>query len=271
MMNSVILRASLTVVVLLLAALPARAHYLELERALSHPDRFTVGLAQTGPPFAYLEEGVWRGFEVVMAQSVADAHNLGLRIVALARDELTAALERGEVDAINTMALEDEPAGSRMIPYLVLGDHVMILRGNPFRIRDLDDLQGRTVSATSGSSAERFAHALNDRFKQSGARPMQVHSFPFHRDTHVPVSMGHAAAYFVQTVSAVAVTRDPDARVRLLEGAFRPLREVGFAVRAVNRDLFHAVEHAVAAMVATGKYEHIRRTYKLPQELSPYR
>lgn len=270
-MSCMNLRASLLILLLLLATLPARAHYLDLSRVLSQPDSFTVGLAQTGPPFAYREDGVWRGFEVVMAQSVADAHDLELRIVALARDELTAALERGEVDAVNTMALKDEPAGTRMIPYLVLGDHVMILRGNPFRIRDLDDLQGRTVSATSGSSAERFAHELNDRFKQSGVRPMQVHSFPYHRDTHVPVSMGHAAAYFVQTVSAVAVTRDPDARVRILEGAFRPLREVGFAVRAANRDLFHAVEHAVAAMVGTGKYERIHQAYKLPQELSPYR
>ena len=52
---------------------------------------------------------------------------------------------------------------------------------------------------------------------------------------------------------------------------FRPVREVGFAIRKDNEKLHHAVEHAVAAMVATGKYRRLREAYDLPVELSPYR
>ncbi len=257
--------------VLVVIMLPARAHYLDLDDKLAHSGSFTFGISVTGRPFAYQEEGAWRGFEVEMAQAVADAHDLTLRIVRLPRDGLPAALLSGEVDAVNTLALNEEFADAATIPYLVIGDHVMILRGNPFRIRQLDDLQGRTVSATSGSTAERFALSLNEQFKSSGGTPMQVHSFPFHRATHFPVSMGHAAAYFVQSVSAVAISADPDARTRMLEGAFRPVREVGFAVRAADDDIYHAIEHAIAAMVATGKYERLRKAYALPVELSPYR
>jgi ABC-type amino acid transport substrate-binding protein len=100
---------------------------------------------------------------------------------------------------------------------------------------------------------------------------MNIHSFPDQRYTHVPVSIGHAVAYFVQTVSAVGVTQDPDARVRLVEGSFQPLREVGFGVRMGNDNIWHAVEHAVAAMVATGNYKRLRAKYGLPIDLSPYR
>lgn len=99
---------------------------------------------------------------------------------------------------------------------------------------------------------------------------MNIHSFPDQRYTHVPVSIGHAVAYFVQTVSAVGVSQGPDARVRLVEGTFQPLREVGFGVRMGNDNIWHAVEHAVAAMVATGKYERLRAKYGLPTDLSPY-
>lgn len=258
-------------VALLLAAVSARAHYLDLNRELTQRDTFTVGISATGRPFAQQQDGELRGFEVAMAKAVADAHDLALRLVRLPRDELVPALMRGEVDAINTLVLNEAVADTRSLPYLVVGDHVMILRGNPFRIQRLDDLQGRTVSATSGSTAERFALSLNEQFKSSGGTPMQVHSFPFHRATHFPVSMGHAAAYFVKTVSAVAVSQDPDARTRLLEGAFRAVREVGFAVRAGNNNLYHAVEHAIAAMVATGKYERLRQDFELPAELSPFR
>ncbi len=256
---------------LLLAALPARAHYIEINRELTQRDTFTVGISVTGLPFSQQQDGELRGFEVAMAKAVADAHDLSLHLVRLPRDQLVPALMRREVDAINSLALSDAVADTRTLPYLVVGDHVMILRGNPFRIARLDDLQGRTVSATSGSTAERFALSLNQRFKDTGGTPMQVHSFPFHRATHFPVSMGHAAAYFVNTVSAVAVSQDPDARTRLLEGAFRPVREVGFTVRASDENIYHAIEHAIAAMVATGKYERSRKDYELPPELSPFR
>lgn len=256
---------------LLILALPARAHYLDLEREVAQPGSFTIGVSVTGRPFAYQSGGEWNGFEIAVAQAVADAHGLKLRIVRLPVSELPGALLSGKVDAVNTLALTQEIVESATIPYLVVGDHVMVLRGNPFRIQRLDDLRGRTVAATSGSTAERFALSLNERFKNSGDTPMQVHSFPFHRATHFPVSMGHAAAYFVNTVSAVAISQDPDARTRMLEGAFRPVREVGFAVQAERKDLYHAVEHAIAAMVATGKYERLRKEYELPAELSPYR
>lgn len=268
-MKALLVRALATALVLALQ--PVRAHYLDLERVLARPGTFTVGLSATGPPFAYQEAGVWRGFEVAMAKGVADAHGLALRIVRLPRSELPAALAKGDVDAVNSLSLTGGLAGAALLPYLVVGDHVMILRGNPFRIRRLEDLQGRTVSATAGTSAERFALSLNEQFEESGGGAMQVHSFPFHRATHFPVSMGHAAAYFVKTVSAVAISRDPHARTRMLEGAFRAVREVGFMVRSQEGDLYHAVEHAIAAMVATNKYERLRERYGLPAELSPFR
>lgn len=267
--NAVLVRLAACLV--LVASPPARAHYIELDRELVQHNVFTMGISVTGYPFAQQQDGELRGFEVAMAQGIADAHDLTLRLVRLPRDDLAEALTRGEVDAVNTLALSADIADARTIPYLVVGDHVMILRGNPFRIESVDDLQGRTVAATSGSTAERFALSLNERFQNSGGTPMQVHSFPFHRATHFPVSMGHAAAYFVKTVSAVAISQDPDARTRMLEGVFQAVREVGFAVRAGDDNIYHAVEHAIAAMVATGKYDQLLKDYRLPAELSPYR
>ena len=71
-------------------------------------------------------------------------------------------------------------------------------------------------------------------------------------------------------MSAVGITHDPHSRTRLVEGIFRPLREVGFGIRVENKNIYHAVEHAVAAMVATGKYERLRESHGLPIDISPY-
>jgi len=260
---------------MLLAALGltglARAHYVHVERELVAPGVFTFGVGLTGEPFAYQRDGVLRGFEIALARAVAAAHGLELRAVRYPRGELAAALAQGEVDAVNTLALDSMPEGARGVPYLVVGDHLMVLRGNPFRVRAAEDLSGRTVAATAGTSAETFAHEVSRRLERAGREPMNIHSFPAQRFAHFPVSMGHAAGYFVQTVSAVAITRDPHARTRLVDGVFRPVREVGFAVSAARERVYHALEHALAGMVATGKYERLRREYGLPPDLSPYR
>jgi len=259
-----------------LAALPAASHYVRLEGKLAAPGTFTFGVALSGRPFAWQRDGVLRGFELDVARAVADAHGLEFRAVRIARTRLLAALRAGEVDAVSTFAIEAtdtgaEPESTVMVPYAVTGDHAMVLRGNPFRVSGWRDLAGRTVAATSGSSAEAFARELNARLREAGHEPMHVHSFPFRHMTHFPVSMGHAAAWFVDTRGAVGITLDPESRTRLLEGLFRPRREVGMAVRAEHEDLVHAVEHAVAGMVATGKFSRLLEAHDLPAELSPYR
>lgn len=250
---------------------PSASHYIELERELAQDGTLRFGVALTGRPFAYRQNGKLRGFEIDVARAVTQAHGLELLPVQLPRARLAKALAAGEVDAVNTLALNGDVAQLVTVPYLVVGDHMMVLRGNPFRIRTIADLTGRTVAVTAGSTAERFAVVINRELADAGQAPMHVHSFPDQRYTHFPVSIGHAAAYFVQTVSAVAVTQDPLARTRLVEGAFQPLREVGFGIRVDSKNIQHAIEHAIAAMVATGKYEQLRKRYDLPAELSPYR
>lgn len=247
------------------------AHYVDLDRDLVKKGTLVFGVALTGPPFAYRRDGDLLGFEIAVARQVARAHGLKLEVTQLPRPGLAGALAAGDVDAINTFALEGDVEGMTSVPYLVVGDHMLVLRGNPFRIHAVSDLAGRTVAVTSGTTAEGFAAVINENLSRAGKRPMNVHSFPDQRFTHFPVSMGHAVAYFLPTVSAVAVTQDPEARTRLVEGVFAPRNEVGFGIHADHEQIHHALEHAIAAMVATGKYEQLRTEYSLPVGLSPFR
>ena len=222
-------RLTLFLLALVVAPAMASAHYVDLNQALHSRNTLTVGIALTGQPFAYKRDGVVRGFEVEIAQAVAEAHGLALEVVRLPRAKLASALAAGEVDTANTLAMAEEPAGIKTVPYLVVGDHLMVLRGNPFRIRETGDLSGRVTSVTSGSTGEQFAHALNREFEEAGREPMHVHSFPDERWTHFPVSMGHAQGYFIQTVSAVAVEcrsrlAQPPRRRRVPPGARGGLR-----------------------------------------------
>ncbi len=251
---------------------PAGAHYIDLKGKLVQDGSLTVGVALAGRPFAYRQDGVVKGFEVAFAEAVARSRGLDLRVVQLPRGRLLDALAAGEVDLITTLALEDPaPESIDRLPYLVVGDHMMILKGNPFRIRQEADLAGHTVAATLGTSAESFAREIDQRLIDQGLRPLDIHTFPVQRDTHIPVSMGHAAAYFVKSVSAVLPSLDPESRVRLVEGVFRPVGEVGYGLRRGQQELRDAVLHAIAAQVAAGTYERLRQEFGLPLDLSPFR
>jgi len=251
----------------------AAAHYVKLDEELVTKGTLTIGLGLSGRPFAYREGGEVKGFEVEMARAVAAAHGLDLEIKQLPRAKLRAALEAGEVDAINTLPLkqESQSEGLTLLPYLAVGNHMLVLKGNPFRVNGADDLGGRTVAVTGGTSAEAFAQALSAELQAAGGNRMRIHSFPNHRHTHIPVSMGHAAAYFIHTVSAIATTRDPESRMMLVEGVFRAEREVGFAVHRKGSNIHHAIEHAIAGAVATGKYERIVVDSGLPPDLSAFK
>jgi ABC-type amino acid transport substrate-binding protein len=254
------------------AASETGAHYIALRGKLVEDGTLTFGVALTGRPFAYRQDGELRGFEVAFAAAVARSRGLELKAVQLPRAELSAALKAGEVDVVNSLALDRSASEDvAVLPYLTVGDHVMVLKGNPFRIRAVEDLAGRTVSTTMGSSAEAFAHELSERLVAEGLEPMNIHAFPNQRDTHFPVSMGHAAAYFVQSVSALLPGLDPDSRVEVLEGVFRPRREVGFGLRPDDEDLRDAVEHAIAAQLASGAYDRLRAEYGIPDDLSSFR
>lgn len=249
-----------------------RAHYIDLRDDLVAPDTLTVGVTLVGRPFLFKDNGVLRGFEADWAGAVAQSRGLEIELIQFHRDALLPALSSRKVDAIMTLGLEQPVLGDNtLLPYLRVGDHVMVLRGNPFQIRDLSDLAGHTVSSTAGSSAEAFAHELNLQYAQQNRPLMHIHSFPAQRHAHVPVSMGHAAGLFLKTQSAVALSVDSHARLRLVDGLFRPLREAGLAIRASDENLQDAIAHAIAAKLAAGTYDRLLETHGLPQDLSPFK
>ena len=85
----------LALILLALVVAPAAsAHYVDLNEALHSEDTLTVGIALTGQPFAYKKDGVLRGFEVEMAEAVAEAHGLALEVIRLPRGNWRRRLRR---------------------------------------------------------------------------------------------------------------------------------------------------------------------------------
>ena len=252
-------------------ALAAAAHSVSLEGALLSPGKLVAGIGLAGKPFAFRRDGALVGFEVELVRALARAMGLELELVAVPRRKLAAALAAGEVDTVTTFAMGNEVHVDGLIPYLVTGDHGVMLKSNPFGVHGADDLSGLIVSVTMGSGAEAFAHELSGRLEAEGKTPLHIHALPNLRYTAYPVNMGHAAAYFVPTLTAIGVVQDGAARAALVEGAFKARGQVGLAVAEGNAALNDALGDAIAGLVASGVYDRLRAEHDLPDELSPFR
>jgi polar amino acid transport system substrate-binding protein len=264
-----VIAAIALVAIATIAARSGLAHYLPYKEAVVQTGKLTIGVASTGKPFAYRSETGVVGLDVDIAAEMARTMNLELEIVPLPRARLGAALEAGQVDAVNNGGSENViGAGAEIIPYLRTGDHLVVLTSNPFRIHTVEDLAGQVASATSGTPGELFAREINARLAVAGRPPMEVHSFLQDRFTKFPVMMGHAAAFFAPTETAVGLMLDPDSKVKLVEGLFRPSGTRAFAVKKGNDIMRDSLDHALARLASSGRYERLMDAYRLPRELS---
>ena len=114
---------AISLIPLLMLTGAACAHMADMHEHLVKPGVITLGLALTGRPLSYREDGDLKGFDVDLLRAVARSSRLGLNVVQLPRDGLLNALLDRRVDAINTGTLGHTPPNSiRVVPYLVTGD-----------------------------------------------------------------------------------------------------------------------------------------------------
>ena len=231
-----------------------------------------LGLGRSGAPFAFTRDGAPRGFELDLAEAVAEKMGVALEVRWMRGEALIPALEAGEVDLVNLGAVRGGlPAGIDVVPTLLTGEHVMVRLDNPFAIGSADDLSGTMVVATMGSAGEGFARELQRRVGEGGRVPVDVHTMPMAQYTPTAVLFAHASAYFAPTAAAALQAAGPEARVKVVAGLFKPTGRLGFAFRVGDAELKRDLRLALASVVAGGDYDRLLARYHIPKDCSPFR
>ena len=100
------------------------------------------------------EKGRSQGADVEIAEAIAAALGVEIEWVNMGFDGLIKAVESGQVDIlISAMTITPErEAQIDFVPYLEMGSGILVIMGNPKRIRRPEDLCGRTVALQEGTS-----------------------------------------------------------------------------------------------------------------------
>ncbi len=130
--------------------------------AMQERGTWRVGLDPSFPPFEMLDEaGAPTGYDVELAQAIAQSWGLEAEIVALGFDSLLDAVQAGKVDSV-VSALPYDPRATRDIaystPYFEAGVQLAIRAGSP--ITGVAGLDGQTVAVEWGSMGDMAGRRL---------------------------------------------------------------------------------------------------------------
>ena len=118
-----------------------------------------------------------RAFEQYLNRNSRDGRTLKLKIIPRAKDQLLAALQRGEGDLVAPGELLNIPRGSKLSASAAIRRNVPLIivakQGNR-RYQNLEQLSGRSLALPAGSVAGEAVRVVNQRLIDSKRSPIIV-------------------------------------------------------------------------------------------------
>ena len=245
-------------------SLPARAAPPDLVA----PGKLSYGVAATFAPFEFTHDGQLTGFDVELGAALAAKLNLVPAPLNVEFRGLIPALQGRRVDVINS-AMYINPARSEQVdfvPYMRIGQQVVVLKGNPHGIKGRDDLCGHSIAVTLGGIEETYARQDAEKCQAAGRPTVTVMTFPTAQDSILTVRQGRADAYSDSTAGVARVMSELPDVFEPAGPVFEDGTQIGMAVRKGDAAMAEALRGALQQVVADGTYKQLMQKYKLPAE-----
>lgn len=258
----------------LAAALPLSASFIGGTYAadVTPPDslindgQLTYGVAATFAPFEYQEDGKLVGFDIELGQLIADRMGLKVNPFNVDFKGLIPALQGKRIDVINSAMYINAERAERVdfVPYLLVGNEVIVRKGNPADIAGREEICGHTVAVTLGGIAETQARADAERCQSSGEGEVDVMTFPSAQVAAMAVRRGRADAFYDSTPGAAHLLQTLPDMYEIVGDTFEADTQIGIAVRKGDDAMKTAIQEALEQIAASGDYEALLEKYKLP-------
>ena len=121
-----------------------------------------VGMTGNQPPFSMeAKDGSLIGYEVDLAELLAESMNLKLEVIQLPFNQLLTALQNGDVDVVMsgmTITTERNLKVAFIGPYMLSGKSILTKSTTLAKVEEAEELNQKNlkVSALSGSTSEKF-------------------------------------------------------------------------------------------------------------------
>ncbi|MCL9814225.1 basic amino acid ABC transporter substrate-binding protein [Natranaeroarchaeum aerophilus] len=219
-----------------------------------------AGTAPGFPPFEMVEDGELVGFDIDLLEAVVDETEYELaEWEQLEFDSLIPALDNGNIDVIAaamTISEERQEQIAFSDPYYSSDQSILVQTGGDFQPESLDDFEGQTVGAQSGTTGETVVR--DDLIEAGIIDEGDYTSFDNYVLAVEDLESGLIDAVVLDEPVAETFEAERDVEVAFV---YETGEEYGFGIRQEDEDLQAALSDGVAAVEESSEYEEITSTW----------
>jgi polar amino acid transport system substrate-binding protein len=154
------------------------------------------------------------------------------------------------------------------IPYLRIGDQMVVRKGNPAHLADKDALCGHTIAVAVNTLYEKTAHSLSDACTKAGKPAIDILAVGSSAVVALTLAQGRAEGAISSTSVITAMMSNSPNTFEPLGEPFNTNSELGIGVAKTNPELRDALTAALKAMHDDGAYDAMIKKWGLPASSS---
>ena len=215
-----------------------------------------VGMSGRYYPFTFVEQDKLQGFEVDLWDEIGKRNDYKVEYVTANFSGLFGLLETARIDTISNQITITEARKNKYLfanPYVVDGAQITVRKGNT-SIKNINDLEGKTVAVNLGSNFEQLLR----KHDQNGKINIKTYDTGIEHD----VALGRADAFVMDRLSALELIKKTGLPLQL---AGKPFETIENAWPFVDNEKGHKlqgeVNKALAAMRADGTLNTISQKW----------
>jgi polar amino acid transport system substrate-binding protein len=226
------------------------------------------------PPWEmYVTEGgdEITGFDYDIAQALGAVLGVKFEFVQTTFDDTIPSLQAGKNDIIMS-AMYDNLARREMVDFVDYawdGTSLLVVKGNPEGVTDLESLAGKTVGCERGTTQAVLLENTNEQLKSDGKTEITVNQYDTGPDATVALQSGKVVAYLTDNSTAVYIAQTTEAGASFevvidpdFPHGYNPQID-GIGVLKGNDQLRDTIQQALQALIDSGVYAQIVEHYGL--------
>jgi polar amino acid transport system substrate-binding protein len=247
-----------------LALLPATTLAAALQTV--EPGKLTWGASPTFIPFEIMTDGKPQGFDIDMMEALGKQVGLQSTMMAMDFKGIIPGLLGGRMDAgVSGFYITPERlAVVDMIPYAVIGNQMIVAKGNPKHITGYDGLCGTKIGVPVNTVFEVSAKKAADKCNAEG-KPTDVLSLPGSNLVALALAQGRVDCALNSTATAAAMMSETPDTYELAGPAFDANTKLGIAVRRDDPAMLAALQGALKTLMENGTYAALLAKWNLQQ------
>lgn len=230
----------------------------------------TIGTNMPYPPmesYTGANLNIPTGADIDLGTAIARKMGLKVAFVNIPNfDTIIPGLQSHHYDIImSSMGITPDRAKSLdFVPYMLAGESIVVVKGNPKHITTLADLSGKTAGVQAATTEQAALDAENTTLKAAGKSLINVQTYKQDSDALAQLTLGRIDAYLTDfPVAAYYVTKRHNQLQ--LGGKQFGMQTYGIAVRKGDKSILTAVSKAFKLVQQDGEYMAILKHYGLQQ------